>query len=210
MQTEPVQGGGNKLEAGASRVNINVDSPTELLSKEGLLVKSGLMQEGVNLTGKARLSLNAPKVKGELSESEQTLTLQLPTVEVVAEEKIVLSTGQQTKEEYGVTLPKGLNLTAHGEVKLHSKDDVTTVTPQLGLHANDRKGVVFVKAQGKTMPVDLKAEVVLHKAPYRALSYTDGATGKKITTPVITEGGPDHQFSPGRPSEDGQPVPDPG
>lgn len=189
LQAEPTGNGGNKLEAGASSVKLDVDSPTKLLSPDGLLVKSGLMKGGVDITGKARLSLDGPKFKGEFSDSEQAVTLQLPTLEVTAEEKVELSTGQLMKGQHGVTLPKGLNLTAHGEVKLHAKDDITTVTPQLRLHANDRKGTVFVKANGKTLPVDLKAEVVLHKAPYRALSYTDETTGKKVTTPVITEGG---------------------
>ena len=96
---------------------------------------------------------------------------------------------QLSASRNGITLPKALNLTAHGEVKLDRKDDVTTIIPQCRLHANDRYGKIFIKANGKTLPVDLKAEVILHKAPYHALSYTNEATGKTVTTPVITEGG---------------------
>ena len=87
LHVEPVRGGGNKLEAGASHINLDIDSPTTLLSPDGVLVKTGLLKEGMDITGKARLSLESPQIKGQLSETQQSVTLKFPTLEIAANDK---------------------------------------------------------------------------------------------------------------------------
>ena len=184
LHTEPVRNGGNKIAASASHASLDINNSRDLLSQNGPLVSAGLVEAGTDLTGKARVSLVAPRIQGQMSNDQYSMTCQLPRLEASVEETVKLS-----QDDDGLILPKELKLTVHGEVKLENKDDVTTVTPQLRAQANDRHGKIFVRAKGKSIPVDLKAEATLHKAPYQTLSYTDESTGKTVTTPVITQGG---------------------